>query len=148
MKYHEKKEAAQAAATELEQDPRIASARVAFEPYNGWVVVLIPRFVDCSDLLDRAEVHDGVRRADPARRRPTPLPRETPRAKGGSGDVGGGGGPVAAPSKGATARVWQIADSMPGADRKAIIAACIAAGINEATAGTQFSKWRKARGGN
>lgn len=145
MKYHEKKEAAQAAASEMSQDPRVANARVAFEPYNGWVVVIIPRFVDCSDLVDRAEVHDGVQRADPARQRPTPIPGGTPKAKGRSGDVGGGGGPTAAPSKGATAKVWQIADSMPGADRKAIINACVAAGINESTAGTQYSKWRKAR---
>jgi hypothetical protein len=142
MKYHEKKEAAQAAAAELGQDPRIANARVAFEPYNGWVVVLIPRFIDCSDLADCAEVHDGVQRVDPNRQRPKALPK----APSPKGDVGGGKGATSAPSKGATAKVWEIANSLPGADRKAIMAACISAGINPATAGTQYSKWRKANG--
>lgn len=44
-----------------------------------------------------------------------------------------------------TKLVWQIADSMPAANRADIIAACVAQGVNAATASTQFSKWRKAR---
>ena len=45
-----------------------------------------------------------------------------------------------------TKLVWQIADSMPGADRKDVIAACIEKGVNKSTAGTQYYRWAKARG--
>jgi len=48
---------------------------------------------------------------------------------------------VASPTK----LVWSIADTMPTADRKAIINACVAQGVHPATASTQFSKWKKAR---
>lgn len=44
---------------------------------------------------------------------------------------------VASPVK----RVWEIADSMPGAKRKEIIAECIAQGIAFYTARTQYQKW-------
>lgn len=50
-----------------------------------------------------------------------------------------------------TGRVWEIADRVyvEGTDwktaRTAIVAACIAEGINEATAATQYSKWKGSR---
>ncbi len=50
-----------------------------------------------------------------------------------------------------TGRVWEIADSLFAAagnqfpDRKAIIDACIAEGINQATASTQYAKWKKTK---
>lgn len=44
-----------------------------------------------------------------------------------------------------TKLVWQIADSMPGATRKDIIAACVAKGVHPSTASTQYSRWNKAR---
>lgn len=48
----------------------------------------------------------------------------------------------AAPRKpGACARVHEIAGSMKDAARKDVIAACIKAGINKATASTQYQKW-------
>lgn len=62
--------------------------------------------------------------------------------------------PNAPPSRpreaGATGRVWEIADGLFAQvgglpDRKAVLAACEAAGINGATASTQFSKWKKAK---
>jgi hypothetical protein len=46
---------------------------------------------------------------------------------------------------GSTKRVWEIADSMPGAARSAVVAACVAEGINKNTAGTQYAHWAKAR---
>lgn len=47
-----------------------------------------------------------------------------------------------APKKtGACARVHAIADSMKDAARKDVIAACIKAGLNKATASTQYQKW-------
>lgn len=45
---------------------------------------------------------------------------------------------------GATKRVWTIAESMPGAARKEVIAACREAGIAFGTARTQYQKWYKA----
>ena len=53
--------------------------------------------------------------------------------------------PTKAPKKaGACAKVWAMADSMPGAERKDVIDKCVADGINKATASTQYQKWRVA----
>lgn len=57
------------------------------------------------------------------------------------------------PSTTATGRVWDIADRVaadePGSDpkvlRAAILAACVAVGINPATAQVQYGKWKAAR---
>lgn len=38
-------------------------------------------------------------------------------------------------------QVWHIADSMPGAKRKEVIAACVAQGIAYYTARTQYQQW-------
>ena len=46
-----------------------------------------------------------------------------------------------------TKLVWSIADSMPGADRKEVIAACVEQGINKSTAQTQYYRWSKAKEG-
>lgn len=40
-------------------------------------------------------------------------------------------------------RVWAIADSMPDAKRKDVIAACVAEGIAFFTARTQYQKWKQ-----
>lgn len=48
---------------------------------------------------------------------------------------------VASPTK----LVWEIADSMPDADRKAVVEACVAAGVNKATASTQYYRWQKSK---
>jgi hypothetical protein len=42
-----------------------------------------------------------------------------------------------------TRKVWEIADSMPGAKRKDIIAACVEQGIAFFTARTQYQKWKQ-----
>lgn len=42
-----------------------------------------------------------------------------------------------------TKRVWDIADSMPEASRKEVIAACVAAGIAYGTSRTQYQHWFK-----
>lgn len=50
-----------------------------------------------------------------------------------------------------TGRVWEIADGLFTAagntlpDRKSIIDACVAEGINQATASTQYAKWKKTK---
>lgn len=41
--------------------------------------------------------------------------------------------------------VWDTAAAMPGASRKDVIAACVAKGVNKATASTQFYRWQKAQ---
>ena len=53
---------------------------------------------------------------------------------------------ITAPTKaGPVAKVWEIADRMKGAERKDVLAACAKAGINPATAATQFYRWKKAK---
>jgi hypothetical protein len=42
-------------------------------------------------------------------------------------------------------RVWAMAESMPGASRSEVVAACVAAGINKNTAGTQYFHWKKSK---
>lgn len=42
-----------------------------------------------------------------------------------------------------TKKVWDVADSMPGAKRKEVIEACVAAGIAYGTARTQYQHWFK-----
>lgn len=44
-----------------------------------------------------------------------------------------------------TKLVWCIADETVGKDRKEVIDACVAAGVNKSTAQTQYYKWSKAR---
>ena len=65
----------------------------------------------------------------------------------------GGSNEQSRPSpKGATGQVWEIADEFfakaagSAIDRKGIIEACTARGINQATASTQFAKWKKSKG--
>lgn len=45
------------------------------------------------------------------------------------------------PRNGNCAKVWEIADSMGGAKRKDVVAACVEAGIALGTAKTQFQHW-------
>lgn len=44
---------------------------------------------------------------------------------------------------GPVAQVWAIADQMKNATRRVVVTACIAAGINEHTARTQYQRWRR-----
>jgi len=78
--------------------------------------------------------------------RPAPAPRtKAPRTKAPDGTRP----PSAEPTKpGATKRVWEIADGMQGASRAEVVAACLAEGINRNTAGTQYSHWKRVRGGD
>lgn len=129
--------------------------------YNGWVLVLRPRTLEVlnwplAPLMEVAEIEFTKRlRKRPAEYRPAPpvakvRPRPIADSPGhggkarpaGEGAKGGG----AAPVRGATAKVWEIADGVGKADRNAIIQACVAQGINPSTAATQYSKWKKARG--
>ena len=58
---------------------------------------------------------------------------------------------VARPMSGKTLQLWEIADSLSAqkkapAERKEVIDAAIAAGIEPGTANTQFGRWRKFHG--
>jgi hypothetical protein len=46
--------------------------------------------------------------------------------------------------KGATKRVWDIADGMRGRPRRDILAACRKEGIASGTAATQYQRWKHA----
>lgn len=149
--YHPTKEAAREVEARLTVDPRIAQTLVQFEPNNGWVVVVVPALCDLSDLKPYVEVQDGRPNAMPIGKVRAYQPPTAPdRPIQGAGQGAGPAGAAAAPSKGATARVWVIADAVTAEkggtiDRAAIIARCEAEGINPSTAGTQYSKWKKAR---
>jgi hypothetical protein len=59
-------------------------------------------------------------------------------------------GPVQRPKGGSTGKVWDIADALAQGTpdgsrelRRLIIEKCVAEGINETTAGVQYSKWKK-----
>ncbi len=49
--------------------------------------------------------------------------------------------PATKKSDGPVAKVWAICDRMPKAERKEVLAACEKAGINPATAATQYYRW-------
>ena len=145
--YHPSKAAALESARDLEALG--FSARIGLAPYNGWVIILTPLTKAVFDqplgpLLDRAEIdlssYALLARRPADYKRPPQVEQQKSRAPA------EGGKP--SPS-GATGKVWLIADRVygqSGLDRKAIIDACIAEGINPATAGTQYSKWKKAKG--
>jgi hypothetical protein len=147
--YHVKKEGAQAVLAQLLTDPRVADGMVQLEPGNGWMVVVVPKPADLADLAHLAEVQDGQRRPAPTGKVKPFRTAPDSAVKGPSG-AKAGGGEGTAPVKGATALVWSIADrvvkDMGKVDRAAIITACTAQGINAATAGTQYSKWKRAKG--
>jgi hypothetical protein len=73
-------------------------------------------------------------------------------ASGSPKAVSSSSGPVERPKgESTTGKVWVIADKlfaehngMPPRDK--IMAACVEAGINPATAATQYSKWKKSKG--
>ena len=46
---------------------------------------------------------------------------------------------------GPVAQVWAMCESMPGAPRKEVVEACVAAGINVHTAKTQYQRWFSAQ---
>lgn len=140
--YLKTKGEAQARAHDLAQDPRVLTTAIQFEPDNGWVVVILPSQNDLSDLVGMASIQDGRVWAGPEGKvRKGGVGTAPVKAKQGEA----AGSDRAAPSRGATARVWAIADTMPKADRATIIAACVAEGINPSTAGTQYSKWKKSQ---
>lgn len=147
--YHANKAAAEVVLQRLLLDPRVATGAVQLEPHNGWMVVVVPNPADLSDLAGAAEIQDGRKNPAPlGKAKPKPLatlPDGAPKRAQGVGDGSG----KAPPTKGATAQVWAIADVYVNekgrVDRAAIIGLCTAAGINPATAGTQYSKWKKER---
>lgn len=146
--YHKTKADAMEAGSKYEEHFDVYTA---MEPYNGHVIKLVPKSIEVLkfplyDLLEEVELDltrfNLVRRRPADRISPPPLERTKPKARGASSD----GKP--SPS-GATGKVWLIADRVhaeKGLDRKAIMDACVAEGINPSTAGTQYAKWKKAKG--
>lgn len=126
---------------ESDKDARILNGVTQLEPNKGWVAVLVvadPK--ECTDLEARGF---ELQKSGPVEKKPAPdnwaKPAAGPIARTGSLTK------ATAPKRGVTARVWAIADTVEGGDRKAIIDACVAEGINPATAATQYSKWKKAQ---
>lgn len=138
--YHGSKNAALLAGAAYESHWSIKAELV---PDNGWVLVLKPKTLEVfnwplAELLEHAELELGRLGKRPASHKVyTPPPKaegSTPRGSG------------------ATARVHAICDKIHAEsplarkDRAKVMAACTEAGINPATAGTQWAKWCKAHG--
>lgn len=131
------------------RDQGVYDGMAQFASGRGFVAVLfaptnIPEAWDAGfEVVTRAEM-DHVT--------PTPDDWASPKLKPGKASASTGGGGGGAPSKGATARVWAIADAMHEetplvrSDRARVVAECVSQGINSSTAGTQWSKWAKDKG--
>lgn len=78
--------------------------------------------------------------------RSSPAPRATPEASRVERAPSETAKSARPPHGTTTGRVWAIADRIAaaGGQRTQIITACVNAGINESTAATQYSKWKKA----
>lgn len=140
--YYKSEALAQAEAQRiLEADDRLLWAKAELEPYNGWVVVVAAKPRPLDDLADLGYEVDvnGRRTRDPNKKRPTPIAAARP--------VGTDGAPVRSEPKvgGVSQRVWQLCRDL-GGDRKQVIAAAVAEGINDKTAATQYSRWKRAEG--
>lgn len=151
FKYHESKVSAEVAASIILEENRgvVEHVAVEFEAYNGYVVVAYPAVVSCDHLYGQCEVrHPNTGHL----LSPRPIKRLPVRSATPVASASSGGGSGATPSRGATARVWIIADELNAtggltrADRNRVIDACVTAGINKATAATQWAKWAKSKG--
>lgn len=130
----------------------VYSGVVQFEPDRGFVAVLLAENNIPEAWEDGFEVQTKhfVKEKTPA---DWATPKK-PKAAASSVATGATSSTPSAPKGGTTARVWAIADAVAEekgtgdikALRAAIIATCEAEGINKSTAGTQYSKWKRAKG--
>ena len=127
------------------------SGMAQFEPDKGFVAVLVCN-VNIPEAWDdgfEVQLPDVL----PSRGSPSDW-AEKKKPKAATVSTGGSSSTPSAPKGGTTARVWVIADAVAEeqgtgdikALRAAIIATCEAEGINKSTAGTQYSKWKRAKG--
>lgn len=72
-------------------------------------------------------------------------PNKTALVGAARGSTTGGAGRAKSDVESPVKVVWRIADEMKGAARAEIIAACVASGVNKATASTQLYRWQKAQ---
>lgn len=86
--YHKNKATADALAKEIEEDDRVQWVAVQFEPYNGFVVRVQPKFLDISDLAEKAEILDGIKRDRP--KKAPPRIEEAPKGTKAPGKVSKG----------------------------------------------------------
>lgn len=130
-------------------DKGVYSALTQFEPNKGFVAILLAENNIPDAWDDGFEVQTKVAVKEKT-------PEDWAQKKKPAPNVSTGGAP-SVPKGGTTARVWTIADEiLMKEDRKEItnikalraeiIAACEAEGINKSTAGTQYSKWKRAKG--
>ena len=127
----------------------IASVETGWEKDGtryGVVVVTVAREELDELLKELPAVPDNVR-FEPLSRElfETPEQRAKSEASLNSGRKGGGSFTRAKSDAESPVKiVWATAEEMRGQDRKAIIEACVAKGVNKSTAQTQFYKWSKA----
>lgn len=127
------------------EDKGAYSALVQFEPGKGYVAVLVAD----KNIPEAWDAGFEVQTPKLAVKEKTPDDWAAPKKPKPSETAADGGRPMS----GATARVHAIADKLreegvvsSRADRAKVIQACIEAGINKATAGTQWAKYAKNQG--
>lgn len=145
--FYPNKTAAERAAEKFKNDPRIASVTIQFEPYNGFVIVVKPKYIDLSDLADEVEIQDGVKRKPPvALVRPARIePEQRTRAPRVPRDPSAPKEPRSAGGYSAHA-CWPIIEANHPKGRDAVIAAVVGAGHDAKTASKQYRHWLKNKG--
>jgi hypothetical protein len=150
--YYPNKPLAQTAANRGQkefEDQGVFSAVAQFVPDKGYVAVLFSE----KNIPEAWEGGFEVRTTEEMNSKAaTPSDWASPKkAKPAASPASPSGAATPSP-KGATGKVWEIASAMHAetplqrSDRPRVIAACEEAGINKATAATQWSKWAKANG--
>lgn len=149
--YYEKEDQARAglrallAALEKDRpDVTVLASRVTLAPYYGWEPeIYVPRGTDVC-MIGTARIRFAVPEAPTL---PVSAWPEGDKPVASSKAGASGGGVKGRPSRGATLRVWEIADEVleevGSVDRALIIQRCVDAGVNKSTASTQFSRWQK-----
>lgn len=124
------------------------SATAHLEPGHGFVAVLF-------SLVNIPEANEAGYEVFLRDHLPslTPADWASPKKPKPVATAGGGSSAPSRPGGGATAQVHAVADGLKEAgtvtgraDRNKVIDACIAAGINKATAATQYARWAKIQG--
>ena len=142
--FHKTKEAAQKFVEEsgLKNDPRIAHVAIQFEPYAGWVVVLVAALHDLSEFVDNCEVRDGRGRQKLTGQlgtKPAPVTSDQGTPLRTRSQTQGGYTPDS---------TWKVMDQLhaEGKTRDEIIAAVVSSGVDSKKASKESRHWMKARG--
>ena len=146
--FFERKPQAEDLRDKLLLDPRVESAAVQLVPYNGWVVRVIAKRMDLSDLASVAEVFDCNPRVLPRKCPPPVVPQAGARASKGAGQGGTQPPATGQPTAYRAHPCWPTIATAhgEGKGREEIISILQKQGYDQRTAGRQYRHWLKANG--